>query len=351
MKKLTDHIKKRKIETVPIEMCEKEKIIKLKPRLSTDLSFTLEKYNPKFSIRDRLPRKNFYTVTSRPLMSSRIKHKETNLIHSSIDVFNISLGPFISLKKLKLDNCEYFDSRYLTESITHLILHSIKQIFFENITLDVLEIGYVDGQFIKNFVNCSVEELKLVNIKNFKKDLLNITFKSIQVTNCEIEFNEAIKLCQNKLLIDFIYQNGDIKFECIQNNYEMVPYLLIRNCPNIFLRFKLDKIKRLDIDRLHHLSLIKIEKIECLTYNGHEDDYKILKRFSKNRILRNINFSESGVPQNIIYDIVSECKNALRTLDISGCEISSDFLHFMRKNLKNCKIKYLNGQSIHVVNM
>lgn len=347
MKRLTEYqFKKQRIETKPITVSNHRIKRKHVIKLPVDVSFTLEKYLPKVSIRDQLPKRNFYRITSRDLMSVHKKHIETNLVHSSIDRFNICLSPFINLNHLKLDNCECFDGRFLTRTIRTLILHDIKHIYLKDIVLDSLELGYMDGKCLENIQNCHVNILIFKKIKNLNyKHIQIISFNSLEIRDCDIEFDKYLKIHEFRPFIDLIYENKTVTFHCLQNNYEMRPWLFIRECPEMQFKHLLERIHDIDIDHIKHLNLINEMNITRLKYVGNDLDCSKLQKVAEYGKLIELELvKESHIPQILIYKVVSKCRYTLRLLDITGTEISRGFLDFLKKTLKNCTVKYSDGQ-------
>lgn len=348
MRRLTDYnIKKQKIETKTIDITNiRTKKIK-KITLPLDISFTFDKYLPSISVREKLPRKHFYRVTSKDLMSVQKKYIETDLIHSSIDQFNICLDPFINLTHLKLDNCEWFDGRFLTRTIRNLVLHDIKHINMKNMVLDSLELGYMDGEIFENIRNCHANSLKLRNMKNLNIGSLKISYNSLEIRKCNIRTRDILKICQRRPLLDLIYEKGEAEISLKQNNYESKPSIYVRNCPKIPLKKKIESIMLIDIDHTKHLDVVDCKTVIKLNYVGNESDYTKLLRFAQYKKLIYLRISEAvNMPQTILYEIVSNCKNTLRFLDISSIEISTDFLNYLRKTLRSCQIYYSNGHKL-----
>lgn len=349
MKKLTDFIKKKEtISTKPIEV--KEFWNRPKIALSVELLLILEKYNPKIAISKKIPRKRFFDVESRSLTIAKIKHKEKSLVHSCDKVFNISLNPFINLEKFKLENSHYLDGRYITNSIKHLILHNIKEVKFIQSNFEILEIGFVNNDLLASFEHCHVNKLILKNIKHFDIKTMKIKFNSIQIMNCESTFDDVSEILKRPNLVDLSYSYGNCVFELLRNNGLKNHSLKLRNCTEIPFDCTLDGINTVNIDNSSFLKIVNGEDLQFLRYCGHDRNFQYILSLSLRRKLKKLDLSNSGIPQNILWTIVSNCRRVLRVIDITGIEISSDFLAFMKKNLKKCKVKYLNGETIAINN-
>lgn len=346
MKKLSEFIKKKKIEVSEVDTKPAE-IKKFKFNLPMDISFILEKFLPQVSIRQRLPRKNFYTIISKSLMSVVKKQIETDLVHSSRDRFNICLDPFVSLKKLKLEYCEYFDSRFLTNTINSLILHDIKKIKLENISLNYLEIGYMKNNILKSFKNCKCIKLKILNMNLTKVDI-PIDFYSIELVNCEIETEKIFLIIMKNDLIDFSFITKNFTVECKRNFYIFESSLNLKCCPKEFYLFNYGIIKNLILNSTEYISNLKIKnlesiRLECDVINSNE-----LKKFLLQFRMKKIFLQNSNISQTVLFDLVIAFSDCLRELDIRGCEITSDFIKFMKKNLQFCTVYYGNVQCIKI---
>ncbi|KRH93368.1 hypothetical protein M153_9780001206 [Pseudoloma neurophilia] len=346
MKKLIDHLsKKRKIETKTIDIVAQKRTKQI-IQLPIDISFTLEKYFPNCTIRNRLYRRDFYKVSSQELVLSKNKHKERICHHHSIDTFSISLIPFISLHTLKLDACEYFNGHFLTKSIKNLIIYDIKFLKIENLEFDYLELGFMNAKVIENVKNCHINHLKLIKISNFSTKGLNITFNSLEIIDCDISVESFANLLSNRPFIDLIFKNGEQSFECVQNNYENAPWLKIRNCNGLVLEAKMNKIVSINIDQLNYLKFIEKQNITHLEYIGNELDFSEIEEFAKYKKLHTLILADTNIPQKTIYMLVKACRLTFCKLDIRNCEISSDFLRFIRQTLRDCQVLYLNNQCI-----
>ncbi|KAF7683080.1 hypothetical protein TCON_1708 [Astathelohania contejeani] len=383
MKRITDYVKKPKETKKEINY----EPIKTYGKICYDLAYEMSKYDSRF--RNLGCGRWRYTVKGVHWGRTYKKHLEKTIVYHQRLPFEGNMECFKNLIHLTIQSSSKFNLLLLYQSkvkILTLIEVDVIEIDMKfnryllgdtnywldklyDLNITVLEISrssiYFDDLLqlmkIKNLSKISLNQIKLLHKIEFKNDkylileqikkMNKLTF--LELVDFGLRKEDAYSLMCLVPAIDIKIKETDFSIEYFRNML-LTSHLRLINCDLNFFSIKFSDVEELEIRGLgittmkdiNSLGLCNLKICKFRYINIDSNDFIYFLKANPNIV--SLDISGVALSHVVLYDSLKYLSESLRYLDVSEIELPTDFIPFVKRNLKDCKVIYLNGKELNV---